>query len=76
MAAPAIHRAGSKVSVYWPGADDWYDATVQGHVNYGDELLHVLEYEGGTLEQVKRPRRATSELAVADSLALAAYAGS
>ncbi len=53
MAAPAIHRAGSKVSVYWPGADDWYDATVQGHVNYGDELLHVLEYEGGTLEQVK-----------------------
>ena len=42
---PVMHRAGVALSVYWPGCDDWYSAKVIGHVNYGDELMHILEYE-------------------------------
>ena len=59
-----MHRVGMELSVYWPGADAWYNATVVGHTVVGhqsapptldgmeEQHLHVLEYESGTVSQV------------------------
>jgi hypothetical protein len=55
----AMIALGRSVSVYWPGADEWYDAIVVAHEyappqegSITDTLLHQLEYENGTIIQV------------------------